>query len=154
MKLLLLPVGGDCTTNNVRSVVSISGGLGRPFNHGLRGAEPLYHHWTVSRANCGYISLSPWPAHRNDPLAGCRATHSSIHTKYRWGWEHMFICTNRTCVSMEPRWSNVTKALWLKQNKQSFSNAKVLCVYSEHKYLSTCRTFPSKSRYSNNGLFK
>jgi len=43
MKLLLL-VGGDRATNNVRSVVSISGGQGRPFNHGLRGAEPLYHH--------------------------------------------------------------------------------------------------------------
>lgn len=38
------PLGGDCDTNNVRSVVSISGGLGRPFNHGLRGGQPLYHH--------------------------------------------------------------------------------------------------------------
>ena len=79
MKLLLL-VGGDRATNNVRSVVSISGGQGRPFNHGLRGAEPLYHHWTVSRANCGYISLSPWPAHRNDRLTCCKVPHTRTHT--------------------------------------------------------------------------
>lgn len=39
-----LLVGGHRATNNVRSVVSISDGQGRPFNHGLRGAEPLYHH--------------------------------------------------------------------------------------------------------------
>lgn len=77
MKLLL--VAGDRTTNNVRSVVSISGGLGRPFNHGLRGAQPLYHHWTVSRANCGYISLSPWPAHCNDLLVCCRRSTDTKH---------------------------------------------------------------------------
>lgn len=77
MKLLL--VAGDRTTNNARSVVSISGGLGRPFNHGLRGAQPLYHHWTVSRANCGYISLSPWPAHRNDLLVCCRRSTDTQH---------------------------------------------------------------------------
>lgn len=104
-------VGADCTTNNVRSVVSISGGQGRPFNHGLRGAEPLYHHWTVSRANCGYISLSLWPAHRNDLLACCRAAHTHpAHIALRglrglrglgMEKEHQFTHLQFTCKSIE-----------------------------------------------------
>lgn len=111
MKLPPPLVGADCTTNNVRSVVSISGGQGRPFNHGLRGAEPLYHHWTVSRANCGYISLSLWPAHRNDLLACCRAAHTHpAHIVLRglrglrglgMEKEHQFTHLQFTCKSIE-----------------------------------------------------
>lgn len=55
---------GNDNNNNVKLVLSISEWVGRPFNHGLKGANALYHHWTVSRANCGHISLSAslgWP---------------------------------------------------------------------------------------------
>lgn len=47
--------------NNVKLVLSISGWADRPFNHGVKGANALYHHWTVSGANCGHISLSGSP---------------------------------------------------------------------------------------------
>lgn len=114
MKLLL--VAGDRTTNNARSVVSISGGLGRPFNHGLRGAQPLYHHWTVSRANCGYISLSPWPAHRNDLLVCCRRSTDTQHGgrgevrelgKYviAYKWEKMHKGLKWSLKKKKRRWS-------------------------------------------------
>ena len=76
-------LGGDPTTNNGRSVVSISDGPGRLFNHGPTGTGPLYHHWTVSRANCGYISLSLQPAHRNDRPLCC--TTSTETQRQGWG---------------------------------------------------------------------
>lgn len=31
---------------------------GELFNHGLRGVKGFYHNWSLSRANCGYMSLS------------------------------------------------------------------------------------------------
>lgn len=31
---------------------------GELFNHGLRGVKGFYHNWSLSRANCGYTSLS------------------------------------------------------------------------------------------------
>lgn len=82
---MVLLVGGR-STNNGRSVVSISDGPGRLFNHGPRGTGPLYHHWTVSRANCGYISLSLQPARCNDWPVCCT---TSAETQ-RHGWERRY----------------------------------------------------------------
>lgn len=133
IRLLLRLVGGDCTTNNVRSVVSISGGLGSPFNHGLRGAEPLYHHWTVSRANCGYISLSPWPEHRNDLLACCTVTPTHTHTQSADGVGggkkadiHMFsssVKTN-TCAASAPETETWKMLCGFSRTNVQFSNSK------------------------------
>lgn len=89
---------GNVNNNNVKLVLSISGWVGRPFNHGVKGANALYHHWTVSGANCGHISLSgspgwptiwpagapPWLNADKVPVTGGLSCEPARETDTKW----------------------------------------------------------------------